>query len=74
MSGVIDNNGQQWEHCTACSKYVRIDDLGFLKPGLSPAFPHGADLCIQCVVADDALVQMVIPARTWKPVYEGAAA
>jgi hypothetical protein len=31
MSGVIDRDGTQWEHCNGCAKLVRINDLWFGK-------------------------------------------
>ncbi len=46
MSGVIDDNGQQWEHCNACYKYVRIDRLMYEPP--SSEHEYGRDLCPQC--------------------------
>ena len=49
MAGVIDDNGQQWEHCNHCSKYVRIQNL---KTGYSPKWPEHkwVDLCPECKV------------------------
>ena len=49
MSGFIDKNGVQWEHCTLCSSSTRLDDLGYVKP--SPAHPHGLDICVECANA-----------------------
>lgn len=67
MSGVVID-GVQWEHCAGCRDWVRIENLGFLKP--TKARPHQhADLCVECV---DTLIQTrvarfedIIPARTW---------
>ena len=46
MSGVIDGNGQQWEHCGVCQEFVRIQDLLYEEP--STQFPHGLDICENC--------------------------
>lgn len=46
MSGVIDENDVQWEHCNDCSEFIRINKLGYLKP--TPEHEHGRDLCIAC--------------------------
>src|SRR5438309_6822465 len=39
MSGVIDKDGQQWEHCNGCDEFVKIEDLLYAKirPELIPA-------------------------------------
>ena len=43
MSGVIDSNGQQWEHCHTCNDFVRFpQDLGYTKDWKE-------HLCIKCV-------------------------
>lgn len=67
MSGVIDPDGTQWEHCNCCGKFVKIDNLGYQKP--SAKWPHGRDLCVKCV---DTLIQSrevkfrdISPARGW---------
>lgn len=46
MSGVIDERGQQWEHCNACTNFVRIQDLLYEQP--SEKFEHGRDICPTC--------------------------
>lgn len=57
MSGVIDSDGVQWEHCNGCKgedtpdfsergKWVRIDELRYEPP--SEQHPHGRDLCPDC--------------------------
>lgn len=46
MSGVIDNNGVQWEHCNECTNYVRIDLLMYEQP--SADHKYGRDLCKTC--------------------------
>jgi hypothetical protein len=43
---VIDAAGQQWEHCNACGKFVRIEAL--LYEPKSEAYPYGRDLCPEC--------------------------
>jgi len=46
MSGVIDDDGTQWEHCNVCRKFVRIQDLEYEDP--SPEHKYGLDLCPKC--------------------------
>ncbi len=67
MSGVIDSNGQQWEHCSGCGEWVKIQALGYLKP--INRLDCGADLCIDCA---NILIQCAIitekgisPANSW---------
>jgi hypothetical protein len=47
MSGVIDKNGQQWEHCNACGAWVKFQDLAYEPP--SEEHKYGRDLCPKCV-------------------------
>lgn len=47
MSGVIDQHGVQWEHCCACEKFIRMEDLGYQRP--CAKYKYGRDLCIDCV-------------------------
>lgn len=49
MSGVIDDNGQQWEHCCSCGKFVKIQKLWYEKP--SKQYQYGRDLCNACALA-----------------------
>lgn len=49
MSGVIDEDGTQWEHCNACGGWVRIQDL--LYEAKSEEHPYGRDLCATCATA-----------------------
>ena len=46
MCGVIDSDGQQWEHCNQCGKWVKIQNLKYEKP--TPENPYGRDLCSRC--------------------------
>ncbi len=46
MSGVIDENGQQWEHCSHCSRWVKIQNLRYEQP--SPKHEYGRGLCNRC--------------------------
>ena len=57
MSGVIDSNGQQWEHCHGCTgadtkdynergKWVKIEELMYEPP--SEVYKYGRDLCPDC--------------------------
>ena len=72
MSGIIDSNGVQWEHCTCCNKSVRLDDLGYESPRLK--YPHGRDICIDCVIKGiedgSILVENIIPSNNWIAVTE----
>jgi len=47
MSGIIDDEGQQWEHCCHCGNFTRIQDL---VTGYSPKWPDypWVDLCKNC--------------------------
>jgi hypothetical protein len=47
MSGVIDDNGQQWERCNGCVAFVEIETLAYEQP--SEEFEYGRDLCENCV-------------------------
>ena len=49
MSGVVDEHGQQWEHCTACRVFIEIEKLGYELP--SPEHKYGRDLCPECMKA-----------------------
>lgn len=67
MAGVI-TDGVQWEHCNGCGEYVRLTNLGWLKPTAKQ--PHGLDLCVRCV---DTLIRTRIakfseikPAQSWR--------
>lgn len=46
MSGVVDGNGQQWEHCYECGKLVRIQDLEYTSP--TKDHPFGSQMCPEC--------------------------
>lgn len=46
MSGVVDKNGVQWEHCCDCNKFVPMKKLSYLKPTYE--HKYGLDLCIAC--------------------------
>jgi hypothetical protein len=53
MSGVIDENGQQWEKCKNtrrngkfCGEFVKIETLFYAEP--TKEFPYGRDLCPRC--------------------------
>lgn len=66
MSGVIID-GVQWEHCTNCAKWVRIDNLGYEPP--TPEHEYGRDLCIACCNAAPD-IEAIIPAQSWLPVFD----
>jgi hypothetical protein len=67
MSGVIDGNGVQWEHCTVCNKWARLDALGYEPP--SAQHPHGRDICLTCANAHSD-IESIQPAPSWIPQYE----
>jgi ribosomal protein L34E len=46
MCGVVDEQGQQWERCNECGKWVRIQNLCYEQP--SENHPYGRDLCTKC--------------------------
>jgi len=64
MSGVILEDGVQWEHCNVCAKWVRLDNLGYMKP--SKKNPYGLNICMDCTnkLSQWHLVR-VIPATRW---------
>lgn len=70
MAGIVDDKGVQWEHCNFCAAWVRLPNLGYLKP--SKAHPHGADICVKCVDAGLRAKKFrfgyVVPAPEWKRV------
>lgn len=53
MAGVVDLDGQQWERCNECSKWVKYEDLKYAEP--TPEHKHGRDLCPRCEVAQRLL-------------------
>lgn len=66
MSGVIDANGQQWEHCNECGSMIRIQSLGFQPHSLKWNGP--CDICMLC--ANKAHnIEDIIPADSWAPQY-----
>lgn len=69
MSGVIDDQGRQWERCNECGRFIRIDRLGY-----EAGHPHGRDICLNCVVkgveAGTIDIDHIIPAASWIAVYE----
>ncbi len=67
MSGVIDERGQQWEHCNGCGLFTRLEALGYEPP--STQFTCGRDLCLACVNAHPN-IESIEPAAEWLPNYE----
>jgi hypothetical protein len=67
MSGVIDEHGQQWEHCSVCTGWVRIEDLGYEPP--SPQFTCGRDICLKCTNAHPD-IERIKPSPNWVAQYE----
>ena len=43
MSGVVMENGQQWERCNICGEYVKFEKLKYIPK--SKKYPIGADSC-----------------------------
>lgn len=68
MSGVIDADGTQWEHCCACKGLFKMKNLGYQKP--TAEFKYGRDLCITCVDkgirSGEIKFEEVQPAETWQ--------
>lgn len=47
MSGIVDDKGQQCEHCNSCGNMKKYpQDLGYQKPQKS--WPYGRMLCMAC--------------------------
>lgn len=68
MSGVIDKDGTQWEHCNGCGKMVRLEDLGYAPP--TAKHKHGQDLCLSCVnKLSQSAMRRVKPAAGWTKQY-----
>lgn len=64
MAGVIDDNGQQWEHCNGCGTFTKLQNLGYQPQ--TQAYPYGRDLCIKCVNGlSQAQMRRVRPAAGW---------
>lgn len=69
MSGVIMEDGQQWEHCNICGGWVKIEDLGY-EPK-SKAHPYGRDVCVKCVQKMPVRkIRQIVPSPRWLPVYD----
>lgn len=68
MSGVIDEHGQQWEHCHGCGGWVKLEDLGHMMQ--NPKHPYGLDLCVKCVDTGIRIGAIefneIVPAESWK--------
>jgi hypothetical protein len=64
MSGVLDSNGIQWEHCNVCGMFTKLTMLGYQPK--SKKYPHGRDICIKCVnQLTHWHLSRVIPAKDW---------
>ena len=70
MSGVVMDDGQQWERCNCCGKWVKIQNLGYEKP--TAGYKHGRDLCVSCVDKGiregEIMFENIQPAPGWKTV------
>lgn len=65
MSGIIDNNGIQWEHCNVCGASTELSNLGYLPPNKN--YAHGLDICIKCVnTLSQSDIRKVIPSTSWQ--------
>lgn len=69
MSGVIDENGQQWEHCNVCAKMFKIENLGY-EPPIQGMPESGRDICLACTNKHPH-IDKILPAKSWIPQYEG---
>ena len=71
MSGVILEDGVQWEHCNHCGGWVRFDEI---ISGPSPKWPEHpfVDLCPDCAWDLEVDVKINLPTITvYKPVEVG---
>jgi len=66
MSGVIDSNGQQWEHCNECGGWAKLQDLGYQPHSLKWNGP--CDICMDCANKAPNLPD-IQPAPSWLPQY-----
>lgn len=62
MSGVIDADGTQWEHCVHCRAFININELLYESP--SEQFKYGRDLCWKCAKQKVAPITHQGPAIT----------
>lgn len=64
MSGVIDENGQQWERCNRCAGFTKFEDLQYEER--SEQFEYGRDICPSCYM--DMLIggPKTLPKEKWK--------
>lgn len=67
MSGVIDKDGVQWEHCNCCGEWTKIDNLGYEPPSLQ--FDCGRDICLACTNKHPN-IESIKPAAAWIPQYD----
>ncbi len=67
MSGIIDEHGQQWEHCNVCNKFIAIETLGYVKPRTN--HPYGTDICASCankqIRSREIRFDQIQPAADW---------
>jgi hypothetical protein len=61
MAGVIDDRGQQWEHCHTCNDFVRFpQNLGYTEG-------YKAHICISCAnKLPQEQLETVIKAPSWR--------
>ena len=67
MSGVIDDDGVQWERCDFCAKWQRLDNLGYEPPTREHKYGRMVGLCCINNVPD---IEAIEPSPRWVPVYE----
>ena len=48
MSGVICDDGVQWERCNGCGGWSKLDELYYERP--NQKHPDGRDLCPRCAI------------------------
>lgn len=57
MSGVIGEDGVQWERANCCGKWVRVERLVYEAP--TPQYPFGRDLCAKRCPNEAATKELV---------------
>ena len=64
MSGVIDEDGQQWERCNRCAGFTKFQDLQYEEP--SEQFEYGRSTCPSCYFAMLIGGPKTLPKECWK--------
>jgi hypothetical protein len=64
MSGVIDDDGQQWERCNRCCGFTKIEELQYEER--SEEFKYGRDICSPCYFSMLIGGPKTLPKEQWK--------